>query len=104
MEFWCAVAVFNNIKIEVARSSGLLDTNVPEEEKLYGYHRLEDPLVQKFENNGLVIVPKSSLTPPEPLDNTSTDGVLVGRHDIPGVTYKEKPTKKIRGRPRKVKK
>jgi len=101
VEFWCAVAVLKGIKIEVARTSGLLDTNVPEDEKLYGYHRLEDPLVQKFENNGLVIVPKSSLKPPEPLDN-QPQGVLIGRHDIPGVNYKEE-SKKTKGRPRKVK-
>ena len=33
------------MQVEVAHSSGLLDTDVPAEQKLYGYHRLADPLV-----------------------------------------------------------
>ena len=35
----------NGIQVEVAASSCLLDTDVPAEQKLYGYHRLADPLV-----------------------------------------------------------
>ena len=54
-EFWCAIATTRGVKIEVAHSSGLLDTNVPENEKLYGYHRLEDPLVQSHKSGGLLI-------------------------------------------------
>ena len=90
VEFWCAVAVTKGIEVEVARTSGLLDTNVPEQEKLYGYHRLDDPLVQKFDAGGLIIGPQSSFTaPPEPEDGDGTAGVLIGRHDIPGISYKE---------------
>ena len=80
------------IKIEVAPKSGLLDTNVPVDEKLYGYHRLEDPLVQTMVNGDLFIgkksecekllEPQQELTPPEP-----KDGVVIGRHDIKGVNY-----------------
>ncbi len=90
VEFWCAIAVTKGIAIEVARNSALLDTSVPENEKLYGYHRLDDPLVQKFDQGGLIIAPQSSLTSPEPEDNTPREGILIGRHDIPGVNYKEK--------------
>ena len=96
VEFWCAVALKQGIHIEVAPSSTLMDTNVPEDEKLYGYHRLDDPLVQRVVNGQLVIAKKSEiadvqeqagLTPPEPLD--IQEPVVVGRHDVADVTYKE---------------
>ena len=78
-EFWCAIAVSRGIKIEVAHTSGLLDTNVPDNEKLNGYHRLKDPLVQSFSNKGLLITRQSECLPPEPMD---VDPVLIGRHDL----------------------
>lgn len=96
VEFWCAFAISKGIQIEIAPNSGLLDTNVPEEEKLYGYHRLTDPLVQRVQNGQLIISRKSkieeavedtSLDPPEPLD--IKEPVLIGRHDVPNVSYKE---------------
>jgi len=77
-EFWCAIATTRGIKIEVAHSSGLLDTNVPENEKLYGYHRLDDPLVQSHKSGGLLITRQSKVEPPEPLDQ---DPIIFGRHD-----------------------
>ena len=78
------------VKIQVSQNSSLLDSNVPENEKLYGYHRLDDPLVQRFSEKGLMIVPQTSLSSPEPEEFTKTqqtEGVLIGRHDIEGVTY-----------------
>ena len=92
-EFWCAIALSKGIQIEIAQNSGFMDTNVPENEKLYGYHRLEDPLVQTIKDGNLIIVPQSeyikeekeTLSPPEPLDNP----VLIGRHDVPGVSYND---------------
>ena len=45
VEFWLSKCVEKGMQIEVAHSSGLLDTNVPAEQKLYGYHRLADPFV-----------------------------------------------------------
>lgn len=94
VEFWCGVAVSKGIEISVAARSGLMDNNVPIEEKLYGYHRLDNPLVQTVIDGTLNIMPKSDydalgikqkeVTPPEP-----KDGVLIGRHDIKGVTYND---------------
>ena len=78
-EIWRATAVSKGIKVEVANRSGLLDTNVPDDEKLYGYHRLEDPLVQKLDQTGLLITKQSEIAPPEPIDNKP---ILFGRHDI----------------------
>jgi hypothetical protein len=85
-EFWCAIATTRGIKIEVAHNSGLLDTNVPDNEKLYGYHRLDDPLVQLHENGGLLITKQSKMEPPEPIDQ---DPVIFGRHDIQKLNGKE---------------
>ena len=78
VEFWCAIAATKGIKLEVAHGSSLLDTNVPENEKLYGYHRLEDPLVQTVKDGGLVITRQSEVEPPEPVES---DPVICGRHD-----------------------
>ena len=77
-EFWLSAAIARGMQIEVAHNSTLLDTNVPEEEKLYGYHRLNDPLVMSISEGSLTIAKKSESTPPEPLDNNL---VLYGRHD-----------------------
>ena len=85
-EFWCAIATSKGIKIEVAHSSGLLDTNVPDNERLYGYHRLEDPLVQSHSSSGLLITRQSKVEPPEPADQTP---VLFGRHDMPYTNGKD---------------
>jgi hypothetical protein len=78
VEFWCAIAATKGIKLEVAHRSSLLDTNVPDDEKLYGYHRLDDPLVQTVQNGGLLITKQSEIKPPEPIDN---DPIIFGRHD-----------------------
>ena len=56
--------------------------------KLYGYHRLKDPLVVSTENSSL-LVSKKSLVPPEPIDNKPLNFVW-GREDIKGFTYEEK--------------
>ena len=76
-EFWISAAVARGMQIEVAQDSTLLDTNVPEEEKLYGYHRLDDPLVMSVKDGALTVTKKSETTPPEPVDKP----VLYGRHD-----------------------
>ena len=85
-EFWIAIAISKKIKIHIANSSSLLDMNVPEDQKLYGYHRLDDPLVSTTTQGEMLITKKSKLEPPEPLDATPN---LIGREDIPGMTYEE---------------
>jgi hypothetical protein len=52
VEFWLSKAMFSGMQVEVASSSYLLDTSVPPEEKLYGYHRLDDPLVVVVNDKG----------------------------------------------------
>jgi len=86
-EFWLAIAVSKGIKLHIANNSSLLDTNVSEDQKLYGYHRLDDPLVSTTTQGEMLITKKSKLEPPEPLDATPN---IIGREDIPGITFEEK--------------
>ena len=52
-EFWLAKCMGRGIEVSVAATSSMLDTNVLEREKLYGYHRLEDPLVVYLKDGDL---------------------------------------------------
>ena len=85
-EFWLAVAISKGIKVNIASSSSLLDTNVPDAEKLYGYHRLPDPLISTVTQGSLLITKKSKLEPPEALDYNN----VIGRKDISGISYEDK--------------
>ena len=85
-EFWLAVAISKGIKVNIASSSSLLDTNVPDAEKLYGYHRLPDPLISTVTQGSLLITKKSKLEPPEALDYNN----VIGRKDIAGISYEVK--------------
>ena len=85
-EFWLAVAISKGIKVNIASSSSLLDTNVPDAEKLYGYHRLPDPLISTVTQGSLLITKKSKLESPEALDYNN----VIGRKDIAGISYEEK--------------
>jgi len=44
-EYWIAKCNDIGINVGVAPQSSLLDTDLPLKEKLYGYHRLDDPIV-----------------------------------------------------------
>ena len=68
-------AMFNGIQVEVAHTSGLLDTDVPSNEKLYGYHRLDDPLV--VITNEKVLIQKQS----ELVQLNKIKPVLIDKHD-----------------------
>ena len=53
VEFWLAKCIENGMVISVAPRSGLLDTDAPIHQKLYGYHRLDNPvLVLRNEETG----------------------------------------------------
>jgi hypothetical protein len=43
VEYWLAKCIENGMVVSVAPRSGLLDTDVPIQEKIYGYHRLDNP-------------------------------------------------------------
>ena len=52
VEFWLSKCMSEGIKVEVASSSYLLDAAVPAQDKLYGYHRLDDPLLVMSDDEG----------------------------------------------------
>ncbi len=60
-EFWLSKCMSRGIDISIAATSSMLDTNVPVEEKLYGYHRLENPPVVYTENGELKITNSSEV-------------------------------------------
>ena len=78
VEFWLGKAMHLGIHVEVASSSGLLDTDVPADEKLYGYHRLADPLVVITNEKGELIARKKSEVVQYKQEK---DPVLIDKHD-----------------------
>lgn len=77
-EFWLAKCTDAQIAIQVALSSGLLDTDVPIKEKLYGYHRLDDPVVTYVEEDQLKVCNWSEVEQQQAIPIG-----LVGRNDEP---------------------
>jgi len=75
-EFWLSKCISKNIVVSVAPTSSLLDTNVSIEEKLYGYHRLENPPVVYLEQGELSVGKLSDV-----LEEKVPSGVS-GRKDI----------------------
>ena len=52
-EFWLSKCMSKGIDISIAATSSMLDTNVSEKEKLYGYHRLQNPPVVYLKDGDL---------------------------------------------------
>ena len=77
-EFWLAKCTDAQITIQVALSSGLLDTDVPIKEKLYGYHRLDDPVITYVEDDQLKVCNWSEVEQQQAIPIG-----LVGRNDEP---------------------
>ena len=75
-EFWLAKCIDAGIIVQVALTSGLLDADVPTQEKLYGYHRLEDPFVTYMVDDELKICRWSEVEKQQAIPMG-----LVGRHD-----------------------
>ena len=75
-EFWLAKCMDAGIIVQVALTSGLLDADIPIQEKLYGYHRLEDPFVTYTINNEISICRWSEVEKQQAIPIG-----LVGRHD-----------------------
>ena len=60
-EFWLSKCMSRGIDISIAATSSMLDTNIPVEEKLYGYHRLDNPPVVYIENGDMKIIDSSKV-------------------------------------------
>tara|TARA_R100000900_G_scaffold33_1_gene57 strand:- start:12 stop:596 length:585 start_codon:yes stop_codon:yes gene_type:complete len=62
VEFWLSKCQNEGMLVEVANSSTLLDTSIPVEDKLYGYHRLDDPkIIVHDDENKLRVFNKSQI-------------------------------------------
>jgi hypothetical protein len=77
VEFWLSKCMHANMQVGVAGSSTLLDTNVETREKLYGYHRLKDPLVPLMDGKKMIVKKMSQLS----INKTPIEPQLIGRHD-----------------------
>ena len=76
-EFWLSKCISNGMQIEVAHSSGLLDIDVPAEQKLYGYHRLADPFVVLQNENEVTVKKVSELD----IQKVEQEPILIDKHD-----------------------
>ena len=75
-EFWLSKCIEEGIDVAIAPSSSLLDTNIPLKEKLYGYHRLDNPPVVYLDKGELVVGKFSDV-----LEEEKPSGIS-GREDI----------------------
>ena len=75
-EFWLSKCMDAGIDISVGARSPMLDTSVPVKEKLYGYHRLDNPPVVYLKNGSLKVAKLSEVEAEE------TPVGVSGRKDI----------------------
>jgi len=78
-EFWLAKCMENNIEISIAPRSNLLETNVDIKEKLYGYHRLEDPVVTYVKEGTIQTCRWSEVFK----EKTPSKPQMIDRNDLP---------------------
>ena len=78
-EFWLAKCMENGIDVSVAPRSNLLETNVDAKEKLYGYHRLKDPVVAYSKNGTMSVCNWSEVIKEE----TPKTPQMIDRNDLP---------------------
>lgn len=62
VEFWISKCLENGIAIGASPRSSLLDSNVGVTERLYGYHRLDDPLVAMANKGEWILCKRSKLS------------------------------------------
>ena len=86
-EFWLARCMSAGMEVAVAPRSPLLDTNVTEKNKLYGYHRLENPPVVYAEDGELKVTAFSNIEQEEEVVVS-----IYGREDGVNVTRAVEPT------------
>ena len=76
-EFWLAKCMEQKIEVSIALRSNLLDANVEIKDKLYGYHRLDDPMIVVQEKNKLIAKKSSKIITNE----HQLEPTLIGRND-----------------------
>lgn len=56
VEFWVSRCISQGVGVGVSQKSALLDSNVVPAERLYGYHRLDDPMLVMTDQEGQFMV------------------------------------------------
>ena len=78
VEFWIAKCIDSGIDVSIAPKSSLLDTDIDIKDKLYGYHRLDDPKITYQNGSGMKVGKWSDLQ----IDQNSKPVGIIGRKDI----------------------
>jgi hypothetical protein len=97
-EYWLAKCMERGIGVEIAVRSNLLDANVDLKDKLYGYHRLPDPVVSYSEDGKMKVckwseVIKQQAVPFGVANRYGTDITWLDRANTPIVPTPPEPTK-----------
>ena len=77
-EFWLSKCIDAGIQIEVAPRSSLLDMDIPMQEKLYGYHRLNDPKIAYQDGPNMSVCKLSEVT----IEPTPKPIGIINRNDL----------------------
>jgi len=78
VEFWLSKCIDAEIDVAIAPSSSLLDTDVEIQDKLYGYHRLNDPKITYQNGSGMKVCNLSDMQ----IEQNSKPIGIIGREDI----------------------
>ena len=82
LEFWIAKCINQGINVGIAPRSSLLDTDVGTKDKLYGYHRLDNPKVTFQDEKGVIKVGIWSDISNKNQQNNDTPVGIIGRKDL----------------------
>ena len=78
VEFWISKCIDAEIDIAIAPRSSLLDTDVEIQDKLYGYHRLNDPKITYQNGAGMKVCNFSDIQ----IEENGKPVGIIGRKDI----------------------
>tara|TARA_R110000824_G_scaffold263671_7_gene452468 strand:+ start:1808 stop:2545 length:738 start_codon:yes stop_codon:yes gene_type:complete len=78
VEFWISKCIDAEIDIAIAPRSSLLDTDVEIQDKLYGYHRLNDPKITYQNGAGMKVCNFSDIQ----IEQNGKPVGIIGRKDI----------------------
>jgi len=83
VEFWISKCMSEDIIVGISGRSTVLDSNVPATEKLYGFHRLDKPLVAVPHEGRFIIGPFDEIN-----DQLEEFGLKINEDVVPPEPYK----------------
>ena len=78
VEFWLSKCIGAEIDVSIAPMSSLLDTDIDIKDKLYGYHRLNDPKITYQNGAGIKVCNLSDIQ----IEKNNKPVGIIGREDI----------------------